>query len=64
VTWKALKAQHGSGFKELYHFKSKFPSVLQLALAVYPCANVEVVEEGLILKPSRPPVAPKLIAGR
>jgi Plasmid encoded RepA protein len=64
VTWKALKAQHGSGFKELYHFKSKFPSVLQLALAVYPSANVEVVEEGLILKPSRPPVAPKLIASR
>ena len=64
VTWKALKAQHGAGFKELYHFKSKFPVVLQLAMAVYPDANVEVIEEGLILKPSRPPVPPRMISGR
>jgi hypothetical protein len=64
VTWKALKGQHGSGFKELYHFKSKFPGVLQLALAVYPAANVEVVNEGIILKPSRPPVAPRAVTSR
>ena len=60
VTWQALKAQHGTGFKELYHFKSKFPNVLQLALAVYPEANVDVTDAGLIIKPSRPPVAPRL----
>jgi hypothetical protein len=64
VTWQALKAQHGAGFKELYHFKSKFPAVLQLALAVYPGANVEVVDAGVIIKPSRPPVAPRLTATR
>lgn len=65
VTWKALKGQHGNGFKELYHFKSKFAGTLQLALAVYPAADVEVVDEGVILKPSRPPVAPRAIgAGR
>jgi hypothetical protein len=64
VTWQALKAQHGAGFKELYHFKSKFPTVLQLALAVYPAANVEVVDAGVIIKPSRPPVAPKLMSAR
>lgn len=64
VTWQALKAQHGAGFKELYHFKSKFPGVLQLALAVYPGANVEVADAGVIIKPSRPPVAPRITATR
>lgn len=64
VTWQALKAQHGAGFKELYHFKSKFQGVLQLALAVYPGANVEVVDAGVIIKPSRPPITPRLTAAR
>jgi hypothetical protein len=35
-----------------------------MAMAVYPAANVEVVEEGVILKPSKPPVSPKLVAIR
>ena len=61
VTWKALKAQFGTSYKELYHFKSKWPKALELALAIYPAAKVEVANEGVILKPSRPPVAPKLI---
>ena len=64
VTWKALKAQFGTSYKELYHFKSKWPKALQLALAVYPAAKVEVGNEGVVLKPSRPPVAPKLLAIR
>lgn len=64
ITWKALKAQHGQGFSKLYHFKNKFPGVLALASAVYPEAKVEVTEQGVILKPSRPPVAPRLIATR
>jgi replication initiator protein len=62
VTWKALKAQFGTSYKELYHFKSKWPKALDLALAVYPDAKVDVCEEGVVLKPSRPPVAPKLLA--
>ncbi len=64
VTWKALKAQHGQGFAKLYHFKNKFPGVLSLATAVYSDAKVEVTEEGVILRPSRPPVAPRLVAIR
>ena len=32
---------------------------LALATAVYPAARVEVTEQGVILKPSRPPVTPK-----
>jgi hypothetical protein len=62
ITWQALKGQFGTGFNKLYHFKNKFPSTLALATAVYPAARVEVVDAGVILRPSRPPVAPKLMA--
>ena len=62
VTWKALKAQHGAAYKELFHFKARFPTILGLATAVYPEAKLEVVDEGVILKPSRPPVSPKLLS--
>jgi hypothetical protein len=64
VTWKALKAQFGTSYRELYHFKNKWPKALELALAVYPDAKVDIQEQGVILKPSRPPVAPRLLALR
>ena len=64
VTWQALKGQFGTAFKNLYHFKPRFTGTLALATAVYPAARVEVAEAGVILKPSRPPVAPKLAAIR
>lgn len=64
VPWAALKTQFGAGFSKLYHFKNKFPGTLALATAVYPGAEVEVRDEGVLLKPSRPPVAPRLVAPR
>jgi hypothetical protein len=64
VTWKALKAQHGTSYRQLFHFKERFLGVLAMATAVYPDANVEVVDHGVLLKPSRPPVAPRLVAVR
>lgn len=64
ITWQALKGQFGTAFKELYHFKPRFTGTLALAMAVYPGARVEVTQEGVILKPSKPPVAPKMIAVR
>jgi hypothetical protein len=64
VPWSALKAQFGTGFSKLYHFKNKFPGALALATAVYPDAKVEVTDEGVILKPSHPPVAPRLLTAR
>lgn len=64
VTWAALKAQHGQGFKQLYHFKSKFPAILAMATAVYPSADIEVRDEGVLLKPSKPPVPPRLVSSR
>lgn len=61
VTWKALKAQFGAGFKELYHFKNRWPAALELAMAVYPAAKVELFDQGVKLHPSRPPVSPKVV---
>ena len=60
ITWKALKSQFGTGYKELFHFKPRFTQALALATAVYPAARIEIREEGVVLKPSRPPVAPKV----
>jgi hypothetical protein len=64
VSWSALKAQFGTGFQRLDHFRPVFVENLELAMAVYPDAKVEVSERGVSLLPSRPPVAPKLIAIR
>ncbi len=60
ITWKALKAQFGAGYKELFHFKPRFTQALALATAVYPAARIEVTEQGVILKRSDPPVAQRL----
>ena len=63
VSWGALYAQFGSSYKRLAHFKIRFVESLKIATAVYRDADVELVDRGLILKPSRPPVAPRLVAG-
>jgi hypothetical protein len=64
ITWKALKSQFGGGYKELFHFKPRFTQALALATAVYPAAKIDVIEQGVVLKPSRPPVAPRILALR
>jgi hypothetical protein len=61
VSWPALYAQFGSSYKKLAHFKMRFVDSLKVANAVYRDANVEFNERGLILNPSPPPVAPKMI---
>ncbi len=61
ITWKALQSQFGNGYRGLHHFKPRFLENLNLACAVYPGANVEADERGLTLKPSRAPVAPRLV---
>lgn len=60
VTWTALKGQFGTGFSRLAQFKFKFQGTLQLATAVYPAAKIDVTSAGVVLKPSRPPVSPRL----
>jgi hypothetical protein len=62
VSWRALKQQFGVSFSRLDNFKTTFSSNLRLALAVYRDAKVEDGQGGLILHPSRPPVAPRQVA--
>jgi hypothetical protein len=62
VSWRALHAQFGRSVARLDHFRTYFRVNLELAMAVYPDAEVESCADGLILRPSRPPVAPKLVA--
>jgi len=64
VTWKALRPQFGGGVERDNNFKAQFLTNLRLALAVYRDAKVEVEDTGLVLHPSRPPVAPKPLAMR
>ncbi len=62
MSWSALKGQFGTGFRRLDHFRPVFLENLALAMAVYPDAQVEAGERGVRLLPSRPPLAPKLVA--
>lgn len=69
VSWAALYAQFGQGYARRDHFRGKFKETLELAMSVYPDADVTPSERGLLLKPSRPPVAGKgarlsLVTGR
>ncbi len=60
ITWKALYCQFGSSYARMAHFKIRFLDNLKIAMAVYPHANVYAEDKGLVLKPSRPPVAPQI----
>ena len=60
VSWTALHRQFGASYARLAHFKMRFVDALKIAMAVYPGAAVDVEERGLVLRPSRPPVAPKI----
>ena len=61
MSWRATKGQFGTGVAAMNNFRKLFLPNLRLALAVYPDARVEVDEEGkgLMLHPSKPPVAMK-----
>ncbi len=62
ISWPALFAQFGASYKKLAHFKERFTDSLKIATAVYREADIEADEQGLTLKPSRPPVAPRIVA--
>ena len=57
VSWPALYAQFGVGYRRLRDFRRDFLAALELALAAYPDARVAIGEEGIILSPSRPAVS-------
>lgn len=57
ISWPALHAQFGSGFREIRHFRPRFIESLSAAVAAYPQAKVDVSGAGITLHPSRPPIA-------
>jgi hypothetical protein len=63
ISWPAVHAQFGAGFRLVRQIKPTFMEALSLALAVYPEAHVDVEKQGLVLHPS-PPAVPKAEARR
>jgi hypothetical protein len=59
VSWSALYQQFGAGFAKQWVFVQGIKAPLNLALAAYPEANVDITEKGLVLHPSESPV-PKI----
>ena len=57
ISWPAIHAQFGGGFKAMKHFKPSFLEALGAATAAYPEARVDVGEAGITLHPAKPPVA-------
>jgi hypothetical protein len=57
VGWPALFGQFGAGYGRLRDFRRDFAHALELAVAAYPEAQVGMGDRGVILRPSRPPIA-------
>ena len=57
ISWPALHAQFGTGFKAVRQFKPRFTEALGAALAAYPEARVDLGDKAITLHPARPPIA-------
>ena len=57
IPWPALQIQFGADYTRTRGFKESFLHHLRAVLTLYPEANVEDGEQGLLLKPSKPHVA-------
>ena len=62
IRWAALKEQFGGGYAEMHTFRRDFKRWIAPAVAAYPDARVEVADDGVVLYPSRPPVASKVFS--
>jgi hypothetical protein len=61
IRWAALREQFGPLYAEAHTFRRDFRKALAAAVAAYPEARVDLAEEGIVLHPSPPPVAPRLL---
>ena len=59
ISWRALHAQFGAATQNVKHFKPEFQRDIRVATAVYPEARVDLSDNGLMLFPSPPPIAPR-----
>jgi hypothetical protein len=62
INWYDLYAQFGAGFQLIRKFRSYFAQTIAEVLAIYPDANVETRTTGILLRPSLPPLPPRLLA--
>src|SRR3954451_17335479 len=62
ITWQALKSQFGPDYDRLRDFRRKFALALRTVLTAYPDARIEVVDAGLVLWNSPPPVLKRLVS--
>ena len=59
IPWPALQMQFGADYTRTRGFKEAFLEHLRAVNVLYPEANVEEGERGLLLKPSKPHIAPR-----
>jgi hypothetical protein len=64
VTWAQLALQFGSQYGRPRAFKENFVKQLPVVLTVYPGADVAVLDHGLLLKYSPPPVARSAVTAK
>jgi hypothetical protein len=57
ISWLAIHAQFGAGFKAVRQFKPRFVEALEAALAAYPEARIDLDDKAITLHPARPPIA-------
>jgi hypothetical protein len=62
IRWSALLNQFGANYGRPRSFRENFIKALAPAVSAYPEAYIKLTDEGLVLYPSRSPVAPRIIA--
>lgn len=61
LPWPAIKAQFGQEYKDNGNFKTEFRRALANVLIQYPKAKVKLIDGGLLLAKSPPPVPPRIM---
>jgi hypothetical protein len=61
VPWPGLKAQFGWHYDRMDNFKARMRSVLAEVHTQYPDARFELDHQGMLLRHSWPPIAPKMV---
>jgi len=56
ITWPAIHAQFGAGYKAVRQFQPRFTEALGAALAAYPEARVDLGDKAITLHPAQPPI--------
>lgn len=60
IPWEGVAMMLGSGYAELRYFKRYFLIELKKVLLVYPAVNVEALDDGLMIRPSKTHIPKKM----